>query len=101
MYDADCQRGAAKGKQIRHLCGNPHCLEPKHLKIGTPKENADDKRKHGRQIGMSGEVAKQIWDFKGSLTQKELAKKFNVSLIAVEKIHQQKTHKYLHITEEN
>jgi hypothetical protein len=40
-----------KGMHIRHLCNNPKCCEPTHLKMGTAKENAHDKLVHATQRG--------------------------------------------------
>lgn len=37
-----------KGKIVMHLCDNPRCIEPKHLKLGTHKDNMLDKRMKGR-----------------------------------------------------
>lgn len=38
-----------KGMQICHACDNPTCTNPKHLWIGTLKQNNDDKIAKGRQ----------------------------------------------------
>lgn len=37
-----------EGLQIRHLDGNPQNNKIKNLRYGTPKENAEDRHKHGR-----------------------------------------------------
>jgi hypothetical protein len=40
----------AKGLQVRHyVCNNPPCCRPAHLRIGTPKEDTEDKISQGRQ----------------------------------------------------
>jgi hypothetical protein len=33
-----------KGHQVRHMCHNPGCVNPRHLRTGTALENAQDKR---------------------------------------------------------
>jgi len=42
-----------KGLVVRHSCNNPTCVNPKHLKVGTQKDNADDMVKAGRMNGRS------------------------------------------------
>ncbi|WP_299259818.1 HNH endonuclease signature motif containing protein [uncultured Kushneria sp.] len=39
-----------EGKVIRHICDNPPCVNPKHLLIGTQKENMQDKVNRGRLV---------------------------------------------------
>lgn len=36
------------GLQIRHKCDNPPCVNPDHLEIGTPADNARDRITHRR-----------------------------------------------------
>lgn len=35
---------------VCHSCGNAHCCNPKHLYAGTPKQNQEDRVKHGTDI---------------------------------------------------
>jgi hypothetical protein len=44
-----------RGLQVLHLCDNPPCVRPDHLKIGTPQDDADDKVSKGRQARLLGE----------------------------------------------
>lgn len=36
------------GKVLRHRCDNPSCVNLKHMKIGTPRNNNEDRNKRGR-----------------------------------------------------
>ncbi|AVI05033.1 putative HNH endonuclease [Salmonella phage vB_SpuP_Spp16] len=40
-----------EGLEVRHLCNNPRCINKDHLAIGTPKDNAQDKRDAGVSFG--------------------------------------------------
>lgn len=31
-----------ESKYVMHICDNPECINPEHLKLGTPKENTQD-----------------------------------------------------------
>lgn len=39
----------AEEKVIMHKCDNPRCIRPSHLKLGTQKDNIEDKVKKNRQ----------------------------------------------------
>ena len=81
-------------KLIMHTCDNPSCVNPKHLKEGTYKDNMIDKVNKGRDYSgvqnNKGELnpnckltIKDINKIRniyktGEVTQKQLAKKFNV-----------------------
>lgn len=41
------KHGSCDESLIRHICGNPACVNPAHLAPGTKLENAHDKRVHG------------------------------------------------------
>lgn len=77
------------GNCVLHRCDNPACVNPKHLFLGTQKENMEDMLKKGRIP--RGEVrynAKLTWDNAreirelhrtGEFSQQEIGKKFGVT----------------------
>jgi len=40
-----------EGLLIMHLCDNPSCCNPNHLKTGTNKDNSQDMKRKGRSAG--------------------------------------------------
>lgn len=66
------------------MCGLSLCVEVKHLKFKTPVENAKDKIAHGRHAksDLTFENVCEIRKLyaKGDITQKALAKKYNISV---------------------
>src|SRR5574343_498304 len=39
---------------VLHSCDNPTCINPNHLRIGTAKDNAQDREKRGRHGSTDG-----------------------------------------------
>lgn len=46
-YVCIAAHGPANGKSALHRCGNPSCVNPKHLYWGDHRDNAEDARVHG------------------------------------------------------
>jgi hypothetical protein len=63
------------GEVIMHICDNPSCVNPKHLKSGTIKENNLDRDKKGRQI--SGNSLKTKCKHGHEFTEKNTYKRKN------------------------
>jgi hypothetical protein len=54
-----------KNQLVLHKCDNPKCVRPKHLFLGTQRDNVLDKIKKNRHIDYSGDkstTAKLSWD---------------------------------------
>lgn len=78
-----------QGMVVMHTCDNPRCINPDHLKLGTQADNMKDMQRKGRWKGrkvqvartrkMSVEQRKEALALLGTVTQKELAARYNVS----------------------
>lgn len=84
-----------EGNIILHSCDNPNCINPKHLSQGTHAENAKDRNNKKRQafgerngnVKLTESQVLEIKDMvKNKLPQKEIAKKFDISVPLVQKI---------------
>lgn len=83
-----------KGKVIRHLCGNPACVRPKHLRSGSVQDNANDCRRHGNiahgeRNGMSKLTNAQVSEIlrlRPSVGPFKLARMFGVSYMTIYQI---------------
>jgi hypothetical protein len=94
------------GMLVCHICDNPPCCNPKHLFLGTPRQNHDDKVAKGNQVrGVKTCTAKLTPDkvrnirfmyATGGYTQKELARLFNVTPQQVGRIVRRERWKHIH-----
>ncbi len=91
------------GLFVCHTCDNPKCANPEHLFLGTYKDNSDDKVKKNRQIvgenhclhKLIESQVKEIRSLKGKLSQRKIAKVFNVSHQLISGIHKNKRWKHV------
>ncbi len=91
---------------VCHTCDNPICCNPKHLWLGTPRENNQDKLDKGRQSTKATVIGSQhprakLTDAKvrkirklyatGRYTLEQLGVKYGVSFVTIHHIAQRKT----------
>lgn len=78
--------GIPAGRYVMHDCDNPPCINPQHLRIGTPQDNADDMFRKGRDTlggrvlierGIDRETFRDA--FLSGLGWKDLGEKFAMS----------------------
>lgn len=85
-----------------HSCDTPLCIRPSHLRWGTKKDNADDRKERGRHHLVAGEAnphvrlsEQQINEIRRRLTegtrQVDLAREYGVSRQAIWKIQHGRT----------
>lgn len=75
------------GLDIMHLCDNPPCCNPKHLRAATTAENMADMRRKGRHPKLlKREVVLEIRSLSGKLPPVHIARKFNINSTTVWKI---------------
>ncbi len=80
---------------VLHRCHNPSCVNPAHLRVGTPTENAEDARAAGRLSEgerhpiskLKADQVQEIRALRGQVSQRALARRYSVSRGAVDNIH--------------
>lgn len=92
---------APKGLVVMHTCDNKACINPEHLKLGTPAENSEDMVNKGRQCKgeqshfakLTEDLVRQIRSAEGSL--RAIGKQFNISHVNVGDIKRRKIWKHV------
>lgn len=90
--------------QAAHSCHNGHlkCVNPRHLRWATPKENCDDTAQAGNRLyGERSATAKLTADqamaiFLSEGKQKDIAEKFQVTESTVSEIRNKKSWRHIH-----
>lgn len=72
-----------EGKQVCHSCDNPPCCNPRHLFLGTAKDNAADRQAKGRGGKRSRGSKLSVQDVahirNSSLSVTEISQRFDIS----------------------
>lgn len=90
-----------EGMLVCHHCDNPPCVNPKHLFLGTPKDNSDDKvlkERHSKKFSFA-EIEEIISQYNtGEYSESEIAKKYGVRSQIINNIVNKKNYNYLNFT---
>lgn len=101
------------GMIVMHICDNPKCVNPLHLKLGTHKNNMEDmvlknrqakdksflnrKPASGSKNGLAKLTELQAMEiFKDSRSQRAIGKQYGVSQAVIHNIKSKKTWKEIH-----
>lgn len=98
-----CYGKIPEGLLVCHHCDNPPCVNPKHLFLGTDKDNAQDCIRKGRKNPVKGEkhpkaklTAKQALEIKTSTENRRIiAEKFGITPSHVNNIQAGRTWKHI------
>jgi hypothetical protein len=93
QYSWMIHNGGQYPKQwVLHSCDNPSCVNPNHLRLGTPKENTADSRQRGRiardeRHGNSKLTIEIVREIKNSPERSvDIAKRLGLDLRQISKI---------------
>ena len=92
-----------KSETVRHSCDNPPCCNPKHLIVGTKKQNTEDMLSRGRCsagnkhynskiTNEQSDWARKVYS-KKEMTQQQIGKVLGISQSAVSRILSNKRYK--------
>lgn len=90
--------------QSAHFCGNRTCLNPRHLRWATPKENNEDSVRHGTRVRgerspLARLTAEAVVEIRQALSvgeyQAVVAERFGVTRSAIGHIAQRRTWRHL------
>ena len=90
-----------KGMVVMHICDNPWCVNPKHLKLGTHKENMQDMVMKDRSTrGIRNHTAKLTdndvrYIRASNLSNYKIAEEFNVHHTTIAAIRRRQTWKHI------
>jgi hypothetical protein len=78
-------RHQQKGENVRHLCGQPACCNPQHIRFGTNQENSWDALEHGsKRVKLTKDQIREIRE--SPLSTRKLGAQLGVGGTAVQKV---------------
>lgn len=100
----ECFGEIPQGKVVRHLCNNPSCINPEHLKIGTHYDNVQDRVRSNRSAiginnGRSKLTEEDVIEIKGNskTSLADLAIIYNVTGKVISNIKNNKNWKHIDV----
>jgi hypothetical protein len=101
-------RDLRSGEQSLHICDNPPCVNPRHLRVGTSKDNAEDRVARGQQArgerqGLAVLTEAKVLEIRallraGEMTMQSIADRYGISRPTVGQIKRRVT--WTHLPEE-
>jgi hypothetical protein len=61
-----------EGKQLLHICDNPRCVNPRHLRVGSHIENMYDRTAQGQRA--KGGKMDYLWKFRAIKKRNDILK---------------------------
>lgn len=77
-----------EGLVVMHICDNPRCINPEHLKLGTQLENMADKFNKGRHVSRGPSVSDEVLEdiLNSKETQTQLAQRYGLHQSTISKM---------------
>ena len=77
-----------EGMQILHSCDNRKCCNPAHLRVGTDRENKQDRAKRRNTQKLNPEQVKEIRELlmANELSQSQIGRRYGISQAVVSSI---------------
>lgn len=96
-------RGEPGNLDVLHRCNNPECCNPKHLYLGTDRENARDRVAAGNHVHgekaynakLNADDVREIRRLKGKVSGYKLAKRYGVVQSYISQIQSGRTWKHI------
>lgn len=85
------ERDLGRDEHVRHLCDNPGCVNPDHLRVGTAAENIADRDAKGRTARGPKRIPSETKDrirarFREGASRLRLSREFGVAHATVARI---------------
>jgi hypothetical protein len=82
------------GMCVLHSCDNPPCVNPKHLFLGTQRDNAKDRYRKGRSAKgenhgrskLDAEAVREIRELRGKMSQERIGRRFGVAQTVISRV---------------